>query len=64
MNELQEQSKAKPQRAIDSLPLWMRQMLEDKVQRCLQAEAEERAHSEGNQIKDFAHEEKYVSDSQ
>lgn len=47
MHELEEQTKSK-ERAIDSLPYWMRQMLEDKMQRCLKVEAEERLIAENN----------------
>lgn len=46
MQELEHQNRVTTGRAIDSLPLWMRQMLEDKVQRCLQADAEDQENLE------------------
>jgi hypothetical protein len=50
MHELREQPKVKNERAIDSLPFWMRQMMKERMRRCLEAEAEERLVEEETQV--------------
>jgi len=50
MQELKKQPKTRAQQAFEDLPFWMRQMMRDKVQKCLAADANEQRQAAENSL--------------